>query len=348
MCSVYFLPSVPLPLDDKGVESMGAWFCRLWVGICAFISWTLRRWGFRRRAPLRYFKPPRPVSSKLYPAHGRRKPEWVRLAVLALSEQLPHAGYRTLAYCFNLRHAGQIDGHGQAVSVSKSFVSALLRQQRYAAVRASQRAYVATREPIQTTWGMDLTGLPLVDGSSVAVFGVIDHGSRAILSLSPVVRRNSLVLLGKLLIAMGSYGLPRAVRTDNEAVFKSWMFAVILKSLGVRQQFTKLASPWQNGRIERFWRTLKFELQTKPRQSIAQGIAVQTRMKFASVAAIGCLLESFKDGYNGQRPHQSLKGATPAAVWNGQVKKAREKLCAARPATTRRQKQPREPPAPKR
>jgi putative transposase len=313
----------------------------------------LRRWGFRRRAPLRYFKPLRPVSSKLYPAHGRRKPEWVRLAVLALALELPRAGYRTLAYCFNLRHASQPDGHGRAVSVSKSFVSALLRQQRYAAVQASQRAYAAKREPIQTTWGMDLTGLPTMDGSSVAVFGVIDHGSRAVLSLSPMVKRNRLVLLGKLLIAMGSYGLPRSVRSDNEAVFKSLIFKGVLKLLGVRQQFTALASPWQNGRIERFWRTLKFELQTKAVRSMRHGQAIQTRMKFASVAAMGCLLDAFMDSYNRDRPHQSLKGATPASVWNGQVKKAREKLGAAKSAPVsnacnERRTQPRAPPAPKR
>jgi transposase InsO family protein len=327
---------------------MGAWFCRLWGGICAFMRWLKQRFGIGRTAPVRYHRPLRPVSSKAASGHGRRKPDWVRLAVLALACELPRAGYRTLAYCFNLRQASQLDSHGQAVSVSKSFVSALLRAQRYASAQASQRACTVKREPIQTTWGMDLTGLPTMDGSSVAVFGVIDHGSRAILSLSPVVKRSSLVLLGKLLIAMGSYGLPRTVRADNEAVFKSWVFKGALKLLGVRQQFTELASPWQNGRIERFWRTLKFELQTKAVRSMHHGQAIQTRMKFASVAAMGCLLEAFKDGYIRDRPHQSLKGATPASVWNGQVKKAREKLVGARPAATRLQKQPRAPPAPKR
>jgi putative transposase len=309
------------------------------------MRWLMRRFGMGCTAPVRYHIPLRPVSRKAASGHGRRKPDWVRLAVLALALQLPRAGYRTLAYCFNLRHASQQDHHGRPFSVSKSFVSALLRDRRYAVVRASQRAYVARRELIQTTWGMDLTGLPMVDGSSLAVFGVIDHGSRAVLSLSPVVKRNSLVLLGKLLVAMGSYGLPRAVRSDNEAVFRSFMFRGVLKLLGVRQQFTALASPWQNGRIERFWRTLKCELQTKAFRSVHQGQAIQTRLKFASVAAMGCLLDAFKDSYNGERPHQSLKGATPASVWNGQVQKYRKKLSAAKPAAARRHKQPRAPPA---
>jgi putative transposase len=318
---------------------MGEWFCRWWHGFWAFMGWLMRRVGIVH-TPVRCFKPLRPVSSKASSTHGRRKPDWVWLALLALAQELPRAGYRTLAHCFNLRQASQMDAHGKAVSVSKSFVSTLLRQQRYAAVHASQRRYAVKREHIQTTWGMDLTGLPLVDGSSVAVFGIIDHGSRAVLGLSPVVRRNSLVLLGKLLIAMGSYGLPKSVRSDNEAAFKSLIFIGILKLLGVRQQFTELASPWQNGRIERFWRTLKFELQTKAVQSIKQGQAIQTRMKFASVAAMGGLLDAFKDSYNCERPHQSLNGATPAKVWNGQVAKRRETLGAAR-----RQQQPRAPPA---
>ena len=56
------------------------------------------------------------------------------------------------------------------------------------------------------------------------MFGVIDHGSRALLELAPVAQHKSLVLLGKLLIAMGTYGKPRTVRSDNDAVFKTLLF----------------------------------------------------------------------------------------------------------------------------
>jgi transposase InsO family protein len=169
--------------------------------------------------------------------HWRSKPDWVKLAVFDLALGLPGAGYRTIAHCFNLQQAeqqSQQTAHGKTeiASVSKTFVAKLLTSQRAALAQARQRARSrsqARREPIQTTWGIDLTGLPLTDGSSVPVFGVIDHGSRAIVALEPVATYNSLILLGKLLI-------------------------------GVRQQFTDLGSPWQNGRIESFWRTLKSEL----------------------------------------------------------------------------------------
>jgi putative transposase len=67
-----------------------------------------------------------------------------------------------------------------------------------------------------------------------------------------VATYNSLILLGKLLVTIGMLGQPHAIRSDNDAVFKTTLFKVILKLIGVRQQFTDLGSPWQNGRIERF------------------------------------------------------------------------------------------------
>jgi putative transposase len=282
-----------------------------------------------------------PVSRRAAPSgagHWRTKPEWVRAAVFDLALALPGAGYRTIANCFNLQQLA-VRGHTTAdspltststsASVSKTFVAKLLTGQRAALAQARLHARSrrqARREPVLTTWGMDLTGLPLTDGSSIPVFGVIDHGSRAILDLQPVATYNSLILLGKLLITMGTLGKPHAIRSDNDAVFKTALFRVILKLIGVRQQFTDLGSPWQNGRIERFWRTLKSELRTKAVRSRLNGLTIQTRMKFASISTMHSLLAAFRFSYNAYRPHQSLGGITPAMVWNQQVEAVRLKL----------------------
>jgi putative transposase len=276
-----------------------------------------------------------PVSRRAAPSgasHWRTKPDWVRAAVFDLALALPGAGYRTIANCFNLQQQLALEQHAadsQSTSVSKTFVAKLLTGQRAALAQArlrARRSRQARREPVLTTWGMDLTGLPLADGSSITVFGVIDHGSRAILDLQPVATYNSLILLGKLLITMGTLGKPCAVRSDNDAVFKTALFKVMLKLIGVRQQFTDLGSPWQNGRIERFWRTLKSELRTKAVKSRLNGLTIQTRMKFASISTMHSLLAAFRFSYNAYRPHQSLGGITPAMVWNGQVEAVRLKL----------------------
>lgn len=60
--------------------------------------------------------------------------------------------------------------------------------------------------------------------------------------------------------------------------------------------------PWQNGRIERFFGTLK--------QKLDQW-AVPDR------PALTASLDLFVVWYNHVRPHQHLQGMTPADTWNG-------------------------------
>jgi putative transposase len=299
------------------------------------LSWLLKCFALQAVSELLQ-PPPRPaflpwmrgVSRRvmLYRgAHWRRKPDWVREGVLQLARELPKAGYRTIADCFNLQQAalhGDDSKSDDPITVSKSYVAKLVMANRLAlsAARASALARRARAGAIQTTWGLDMTGLPLSDGSSVQVFGVIDHGSRALLHLEPVDRYNSLILLGKLLITMGTLGQPLAIRSDNASVFKTWTFRSLLRVVGVRQQFTDVGSPWQNGRIERFWRTLKGELQTVAMASTLNGLPIQTRMKFASLQSMAAALDIFKFSYNADRPHQSLRGNTPVSVWNAQVR----------------------------
>jgi putative transposase len=256
--------------------------------------------------------------------HPLAKPDWVKATLLQLAHELPQAGCRTLANNFNIAHAPS----GQRIS--KTWVASLLKAREAALALARRKSrrkerFAGFGESIQRVWGVDLTGLPLTSGESVSIWGVVDHGSRTVLQLEPLARFTSLILLGKLLIAFGEFGIPKAIRSDNASVFKTLMFRATLTLLGVKQQFTQLQSPWQNGRIERFWRTLKETLGTKPVR-LQQGIRViQEQMRFASIAAMQSVLSEFRDFYNHSRPHQALAGRTPARVWNGQVAKQREK-----------------------
>ncbi|WP_426321949.1 integrase core domain-containing protein [Pseudoduganella sp. R-43] len=72
--------------------------------------------------------------------------------------------------------------------------------------------------------------------------------------------KRAVTILRHLLRAISQYGMPRAIRTDNEAFFHSLLFRTTLKFLGVRQQFSQPGMPWQNGRIERLFGTLKEKL----------------------------------------------------------------------------------------
>ena len=97
------------------------------------------------------------------------------------------------------------------------------------------------------------------------------------------------------------YGKPKAVRTDHEAIFQSRMFRFGLAWLGIRHQTTDLHCPWQNGRIERFFGTLKQKLD---------------RWAVADRACLNASLVAFRLWYNHVRPRQHLQGRTPAEVWD--------------------------------
>ncbi|NJS37569.1 MAG: hypothetical protein HC765_16080, partial [Brachymonas sp.] len=156
--------------------------------------------------------------------HPLAKPDWIKAVVLGLHTTLPQAGCRSLANQFNAIHADF------GFSVSKTWVYELPRRRGHALALARQRSTpVGRSEPIQRVWGMDLTGLPLTSGESLPVWGIVDHGSRIVLQLEPVAKYNSLILLGKLLIAFGMFGAPKAIRSDNDAVLKTWTFRLMLR-----------------------------------------------------------------------------------------------------------------------
>jgi putative transposase len=70
---------------------------------------------------------------------------------------------------------------------------------------------------------------------------------------------------------------------------------------GINHQRTQLHSPWQNGRIERLFGTLK---------SLLGQLTIPSRV------ALQRALDEFTLIYNHVRPHQNLDGRTPAQAWN--------------------------------
>lgn len=102
------------------------------------------------------------------------------------------------------------------------------------------------------------------------------------------------------------YGLPSRIRTDNGAPFATTALnrlsslSVWWMKLGIRPELIEPASPQQNARHERMHRTLKAEATKPPKASIR---AQQRRFN------------AFQLEYNEERPHESLAGKPPAAVY---------------------------------
>jgi putative transposase len=212
---------------------------------------------------------------------------------------MPHAGCRSIADTFNRRFAAR-----RRMTVGKTFVFQFLRERRYDIEMLRRRIKNARPRPVpkNLVWALDLTGKSTLDGSTRMVLGILEHASRAALWLEALPSKSSWMLILKLLAAIKRYGKPRMVRTDNESVFTSGIFRLALLVLGVRHQRTDPGCPWQNGRIERFFGTLKDKLD---------------RLAVDSLEALNEALGEFRFFYNHVRPHQNLTGLTSAEVWSG-------------------------------
>lgn len=230
---------------------------------------------------------------------SRRKPKWVRAEVLRLAAQLPAHSCRRIADAFNLIHSTRM-------TVGKTWVHEFVKAHRHEIECAMRdlRRRKPKPVPVNSVWGLDMTGITDTTGKQHGILGIIDHGSRVSVRLQALANKCSWTLVGHLCMAIGLFGKPRSVRTDNERVFTSFVFRTALALLGIRHQRTQLNSPWQNGRIERFWATLKPPLVQ---------LAIPGRLALQSA------LDEFGLFYNCVRTHRNLDGLTPAMAWRGET-----------------------------
>jgi transposase InsO family protein len=252
------------------------------------------RLALTRPRPHRFWRRPRadPPSA----IRSRRKPAWLRKELLRLKAHMPSAGCRKVAVTFNRIHPG--------ATVGKSFVAELIatHQREIAQLRRQIRSAKPRAVRVNHTWAMDLSFFTDTQHRTHAFIGILDHGSRLALGLQTLTRRCSWTLLGHLCMAIAQHGKPQRLRTDNEPVFNSRVFKTFLRLAGVRHENTHKHAPWQNGRMERLFGTLKPLLR---------------RLVIPSSPVLQAALDEFRGFYNHVRPHQNLQGLTPAEHFAG-------------------------------
>ncbi len=243
-----------------------------------------------------YACPYRRISPSIRPVlRARPKPAWVRLEIIRFKALMSEAGTcRVIAHVFNRRFAAK-----RKMTVGKTFVAETIRKHQYDILLAGRAIKRAKPRPVPRNlmWGVDLTGSTTLDGKTRFILGVLEHASRTALWLEALQSKSRWTLILKLIEAIQRYGKPRAVRTDNESVFTSKVFGLALFLLGIRHQRIDLHCPWQNGRVERFFGTLKEKLD---------------RVAVDSLDALNQALTEFRFFHNHVRPHQNLSGRTPA------------------------------------
>jgi putative transposase len=159
-------------------------------------------------------------------------------------------------------------------------------------------------EPNQV-WCADFKGWFLTgDGKRCHPFTLLDGNTRFLLRCQAVERCDCATVKPILEAAFREFGLPDALQSDNGPPFASQapaglsQLAVWLIHLDVWPQRIEPGKPQQNGRQERFHRTLKADTANPPQ---ADRAAQQRSFK------------QFRREYNEERPHEALDQEPPAS-----------------------------------
>ena len=157
-------------------------------------------------------------------------------------------------------------------------------------------------------WQLDVVGgFHLADGTAAKALTGLDDHSRFCVSVRLMHRERTSKVCEGFSLALRQYGVPDQVLTDNGKVFTGRfaqppvevLFDRICRENGIDHILTQPRSPTTTGKIERFHKTLRLELDTK--------------QVFKNLTSAQQALDEWVVYYNTQRPHRSLDDVAPAS-----------------------------------
>jgi transposase InsO family protein len=177
---------------------------------------------------------------------------------------------------------------------------------RVRATKASTQPFADIKGP-NAAWCVDFKGnFRTRDGIACYPLTVIDAHSRLLLRCEGLLEPDGRHVQRVFDSAFSEFGLPAAIRSDNGPPFASAGAGGLTKvsvwwiRLGIRLERIAPGKPQQNGRQERFYRTLTAETAKPPR---------------ANLRAQQRAFDVFRREYNEERPHEALEQKPPATVY---------------------------------
>jgi putative transposase len=156
---------------------------------------------------------------------------------------------------------------------------------------------LAVPSTINQCWSMDFMHDQLADGRCIRLLNVIDDCSREVLGMEIDFSLPSERVIRTLDQIIEWRGKPAMIRSDNGPEYISKVFADWTHARGIQHLLIQPGNPQQNAYVERFNRTVRFELLTQHR--------------FESLNEIQELATRWVWFYNHDRPHMALIGDTP-------------------------------------
>lgn len=150
-------------------------------------------------------------------------------------------------------------------------------------------------------WSTDITYIRL-SGGFVYLTAVIDWYSRKILSWELSSSLDNSFCISATQRALRLNGNPEIFNTDQGVQYTSKDFQDVFKDTKVKISMDGKGRAIDNVRIERFWRTIKYD---------------EVYLKdYADMEEAKREIGSFIRKYNEERPHEKLNGLTPATIYD--------------------------------
>ena len=237
-----------------------------------------RPWGSSRR------------TEKLHPA--------VKAKIVEVKEKHPSFGIKKIAQV--LKRAFFLRASPETVRRTLKEKS-LLPPKRHKPRRNPPQPRFFERATPNQMWQSDIFTFRLNERNGYLI-GFIDDNSRYIVGLDLFRSQKSEQVLEVYRTAVGEYGVPKEMLTDNGRQYTSWRgktaFEKELQKDKVHHLKSRPHHPMTLGKIERFWKTIWEEF--------------LERAKFSGLEEARERIALWVKYYNHKRPHQGIGGLCPA------------------------------------
>jgi len=270
---------------------------------------ALEHLGFPRSTYYRWLK--RQSGGRLQDKKGGSSVPWNKLKpgeeakILATARESPELSCRQLAWQL-------VDNERWYVSESTVFRilkrEGLIKPAEVIGFKAGKEYHRKTKRPNEL-WATDCSHIKVFDWGWYYLVTVMDDYSRFILAweLKSDMAAGSLIdVVQKAIDATGMTDIPVEDRTvllsDNGAGYVSRQFGEYLRLVGVRHIVASPYHPQTNGKIERYHRSLKGEINQLP---------------YDMPSELEKAIADFIEYYNYRRYHEGLGDITPYDVYTG-------------------------------
>jgi len=230
------------------------------------------------------------IADKSRAPHNRevKNTQFNQHLVKEIKEKFPFFGSRRIAH--------EIEKE-TGIEVSHVTVSQMMKD-----IQEKKEPVVAERIEIDEPdkiWHMDMTPVRLQGGKNQYIFAIIDACTRRVMAIKNYNGATSVEVIDCLYSAIINNGgkKPRILYTDNGGQFVSNIFEDCLKVQNIFHHKVDKGKPWQNGKIERLFKTL-----------FDEWIAYN---RYGNEKSLKESLDKFREWFNNEREIQKLDYKTP-------------------------------------